>query len=126
LITAAVGPAPRPTAAVTQREAVDRRSPEADLRTCPSIDPLAATVGGWLRCSSRTRAKTLLHAFLCTNLWMTCVKQRRSCAQAGENAGDSGLDRAHDRSVNWKNTIHTLCMEKKLELSARHAAIAHE
>jgi len=50
--------------------------------------------------------------FLCTDLWMTCVKQRWLCVQAGEMLGIAVPDHAHNRIVSWQNAIHTLCIEK--------------
>jgi hypothetical protein len=65
-----------------------------------------------LRSALAAAAQGVLQAFLCTDLWMTCVKQRLRCAQVGEMLGIPMQEHAHNRVASWKNTIHTLCIEK--------------
>ena len=67
-----------------------------------------------------------LTRLLCTTMWITCVKRRRACAHIGELLGIVLPGRARNRALTWESAIHALCIEKKTELSTRHAAIAHK
>jgi hypothetical protein len=59
-------------------------------------------------------------------MWITCVKRRQACARIGEMLGIVLPGRADDRAFTWESAARALCMEKKPELSTRHAAIAHK
>jgi hypothetical protein len=56
-----------------------------------------------------SRARTLT-GFLCTNLWMACVKTARSLWLRREMLGIAAWTHAHNSTFNWKNAIHTLCI----------------
>ena len=62
---------------------------------------------------------------LCTNLWMTCAKAHRICAQRGNNGGDSRLAASFGRAITCENTIRTLCIGRKPKMSTGHAEMAH-
>ena len=62
---------------------------------------------------------------VCTSMWITCAKRHQTCAHAVEMLGIPPPGRPHIRAFSWENTIHTLCILRRLELSTRHAAIAH-
>ena len=71
-------------------------------------------------------AGELRAGLVCTTMWITCVKRRQACAHIGEMLGIVLPGRAHDRAFTWESTARALCIEKKLKLSTRHAAIAHK
>ena len=49
---------------------------------------------------------------LCTNLWMACVKTAPILWLHGEMLGIPAQAHAHNRAFNWKNAIHSLCIEQ--------------
>jgi hypothetical protein len=72
------------------------------------------------------RHENVLQALLCTTMWITCAKRRRSCAHIGEMLGIPLPGRARNRAFTWESAIRALWMEKEPELSTRHAAITHK
>ena len=52
--------------------------------------------------------------------------QRRHCAYTVEMLGIPLPDRNQDRAFTWESTSHTLCIQKKLELSTCRTAINNE
>jgi hypothetical protein len=63
---------------------------------------------------------------VCTSMWITCAKQHRACAHAVEMLGIPSAARPHIRVFSWENTTHTLCTQRKPELSTRRAAMPPE
>jgi hypothetical protein len=64
-------------------------------------------------------------ACLCANLWMTCAKARRICAQRAVNGGDSQLAAPFEGAVTCENTIRALCSGRKLKMSTGHTEMVH-
>jgi hypothetical protein len=71
-------------------------------------------------------ARTTAFCCLCTNVWMTCVQRRRSCAYTVEMLGIPLPGRNRDRAFTWEGASRSLCIQKKLELSTSHTAIHDE
>jgi hypothetical protein len=59
-------------------------------------------------------------------MWMTCVQRRRACVYTVEMLGIPLSDRNQNRAFTWESAIHTLCIQKKLELSTSRTAIPDE
>jgi hypothetical protein len=60
---------------------------------------------------------------LCTNMWITCAQRRRACAYEWKCWGFRCLAATMTGAFTWESASHTLCMQRKPELSTRHAAI---
>jgi hypothetical protein len=54
------------------------------------------------------RHENVSQALLCTTMWITCAKRRRSCAHIGEMLGIPLPGRAHSRAFTWESAIDTL------------------
>jgi hypothetical protein len=59
------------------------------------------------------RVRRLLPCCLCTNMWMTCAQQRRSCAQPVEILGISWPGCTRDGGFTWESASRTLCIRRK-------------
>jgi hypothetical protein len=64
-------------------------------------------------------------ACLCANLWMTCAKARRICAQRAVNGGDSRSAAPFRGAVTCENTIRALCVGRKPKMSTGHTEMVH-
>ena len=91
------------------RRRADARA-NRDARACRGADP----------------ARGLLPWCLCTNMWMTCAQRRRACVYTVEMLGIPLPDRNQNRAFTWESANHTLCIQKKLELSTSRTAIPDE
>jgi hypothetical protein len=56
--------------------------------------------------------------FVCTSMWITCVKRHQACARAVEMLGIPPPGCAHERALNWENTTRSMC-------TMREAGIVH-
>ena len=52
-----------------------------------------------------------LSCCLCTNVWMTCAQQRRTCAYAVEMLGIPLRGRNQDKAFTWENASRILCIQ---------------
>jgi hypothetical protein len=59
-------------------------------------------------------------------MWITCAKRRGACGHRGEMLGIVLPSGPHNSAATWDFAIHILCINKKPELSTRHAAMAHK
>jgi hypothetical protein len=75
-----------------------------------------------IRCRLAAGQRTALRC-LCTNMWMTCAQRRQACAYAVEMLGIPPPGRTGTGHFTWENASHILCIQGKLELSTRCAAI---
>jgi hypothetical protein len=58
-------------------------------------------------------AAGLTAGFVCTSVWITCVKRHQSCARAVEMLGIPPPGCAHERAVNWENTTRSMCTKRE-------------
>lgn len=68
-------------------------------------------------------APILLHAFLCMNMWMTCVRKQKACGQAAD-AGDCGRGRCSCQACHLGGCIVAMCIIRRRKLPTWHAVMA--